>query len=50
MATKKAKKTTRGSKEMLLVGSETKDALKGKKYNVSSDAIDALNEACLLVD
>jgi histone H3/H4 len=35
------------SKEMLLVGSKTKEALKanGKKtYNVSSDALDALNE------
>ena len=31
-------------KEMLLVGSKTKEALKGKgKYNVSSDALDALN-------
>lgn len=30
--------------ELLLVGSKTKDALRGKgKYNVSSDAIDALN-------
>ena len=32
-------------KEMLLVGSKTKEALKGKsKFNVSSDALDALNE------
>lgn len=34
-------------KEMLLVGSKTKEALKagGKEtYNVSSDALDALNE------
>jgi len=32
-------------KEMLLVGSKTKDALRGGgKFNVSSDAIDALNE------
>ena len=31
-------------KEMLLVGSKTKDALKGNgKFNVSSDALDALN-------
>ena len=31
-------------KEMLLVGSKTKDALRGGgKYNVSSDALDALN-------
>ena len=41
---KKAKKATRKSKEMLLVGSKTKEALKGRKYNVSSDALDALNE------
>jgi len=32
-------------KEMLLVGSKTKEALKGGgKYNVSGDALDALNE------
>jgi histone H3/H4 len=32
------------AKDMLLVGSKTKDALKGGgKYNVSSDALDALN-------
>ena len=32
-------------KEMLLVGSKTKDALRGGgKYNVSSDAIDAIND------
>lgn len=34
-------------KEMLLVGSKTKEALKGSgktTYNVSSDALDALNE------
>ncbi len=31
-------------KEMLLVGSKTKEALKGEgKYNVSSDALEALN-------
>ena len=31
-------------KEMLLIGSKTKDALRGGgKYNVSSDALDALN-------
>jgi len=30
--------------DMLLVGSKTKDAMRGKgKYNVSSDAIEALN-------
>tara|TARA_B100000749_G_scaffold84052_1_gene64009 strand:+ start:146660 stop:146878 length:219 start_codon:yes stop_codon:yes gene_type:complete len=44
MAKKKAKKATRKSKDMLLVGSKTKEALKGKNYNVSSDALDALNE------
>jgi histone H3/H4 len=33
-----------GKKEMLLVGSKTKDALKGNgKYNVSSDALEGLN-------
>lgn len=37
MAKKKAK-------EMLLVGSKTKEALKGKGFNVSSDTIDAMNE------
>ncbi len=32
-------------KEMLLVGSKTKDALKGKgKFNVSSDALEGLND------
>jgi len=34
-------------KDMLLVGSKTKDALKGSgksRYNVSSDTLDALNE------
>ncbi|MEC7181351.1 MAG: hypothetical protein VXY34_06135 [Bdellovibrionota bacterium] len=44
-ATKKAaKKSAKKSKEMLLVASKTKDALKGKGYNVSSDALDAMNE------
>lgn len=35
------------AKEMLLVGSKTKDALKGtgkKTFNVSGDTLDALNE------
>ena len=33
------------AKEMLLVASKTKEALKGDgKYNVSSDALEALNE------
>ena len=32
-------------KEMLLVGSKTKEALKGGgKYNVSSDALEGLND------
>ncbi len=31
-------------KEMLLVGSKTKEALKGKGFNVSSDALEAMNE------
>ena len=31
-------------KEMLLVGSKTKEALKGKGFNVSADTLDALNE------
>ncbi|MBK25623.1 MAG: hypothetical protein CME70_16620 [Halobacteriovorax sp.] len=37
MAKKKAK-------DMLLVGSKTKEALKGKGFNVSSDTLDAMNE------
>jgi histone H3/H4 len=41
---KAAKKTVKKSKEMLLVGSKTKLALKGKGYNVSSDALDAMND------
>ena len=47
MAKKKAKKKTASKakkKEMLLVGSKTKEALKGKGYNVSSDTLDAMNE------
>lgn len=35
------------AKEMLLVGSKTKEALKGsgkETFNVSSDALDAMNE------
>ncbi len=31
-------------KEMLLVGSKTKEAIKTTGLNVSSDALDALNE------
>jgi len=31
------------AKEMLLVGSKTKDALKSSGLNVSGDALDALN-------
>lgn len=47
MAKKKAKKkaASKGKKkEMLLVGSKTKEALKGKGYNVSSDTLEAMNE------
>ena len=43
-ATKKAAKRSTKKREVLLVASKTKDALKGKKFNVSSDAIDAMNE------
>jgi histone H3/H4 len=46
-ATKKkaaTKKKSTKKREMLLVGSKTKEALKGKGYNVSSDALDAMNE------
>jgi histone H3/H4 len=45
-ATKKkaARKSTK-KKEVLVVGSKTKEALKGNgKFNVSSDALEALNE------
>ena len=47
--TKKAatKKTTARKKEVLVVGSKTKEALKGSgktRYNVSSDTLDALND------
>lgn len=31
-------------KEMLLIGSKTKEALKGSGLNVAGDALDALNE------
>ncbi len=44
-AAKKTAKKTAKKKEMLLVGSKTKEALKGKGFNVSSDTLDALNEA-----
>ncbi len=40
MAKKKAKKST---KEMLLVGSKTKSALKSKGVNVAGDALDSMN-------
>ncbi|WP_372651726.1 hypothetical protein [Halobacteriovorax sp.] len=46
-ATKKAapkKKAAAKKKEMLIVGSKTKEALKGKGYNVSSDTLEAMNE------
>ena len=32
------------AKDMLLVASKTKEALKGSGYNVSGDTLDALNE------
>ncbi len=35
---------TETKKEMLLVASKTKDALKGDDYNVSTEAIEALND------
>ena len=45
---KKAKKSTKAksrkkSMEMLLVGSKTKDALRGAGCNVAGDALDGLN-------
>ncbi len=46
-ATKKkaaTKKKVTKKKEMLIVGSKTKEALKGKGYNVSSDTLEAMNE------
>jgi len=41
---KKAKKTASKNKEMLLVGSKVKAALKGHELNVAGDALDGLNE------
>lgn len=38
------KKKATKKKDMLLVSSKTKEALKGKGYNVSSDALEAMNE------
>jgi histone H3/H4 len=35
---------TEQKKEMLLVASKTKDALKGEDFNVSTEAIEALND------
>lgn len=45
-ATKKkaAKKTSGKKKDMLLIASKTKEALKGKNFNVSSDALEAMND------
>ena len=43
-ATKKSAAKRSSRKEMLLVGSKTKEALKGRGFNVSSDTLDALNE------
>lgn len=45
--TKARKKTTARrskTKEMLLVGTKTKEALKGYDLNVSADALEGLNE------
>ncbi|MCB9092604.1 MAG: hypothetical protein H6621_12835 [Halobacteriovoraceae bacterium] len=44
--TSKTKKTTTktSKKEMLLVGSKTKDALKAKGFNVSSETLTAMND------
>lgn len=36
--------TEQQKKEMLLVASKTKDALKGEDFNVSTEAIEALND------
>ncbi|MBT3981072.1 MAG: hypothetical protein HOE90_06940 [Bacteriovoracaceae bacterium] len=36
--------STRRSKEMLLVGSKTKEALKSHKLNVSGDALEGINQ------
>ena len=47
MAKKKAKKKAAkksAAKEMLLVGSKTKAAMKSKGVNVASDALESLNE------
>lgn len=43
-STKKTTKKAAKGKEMLLVGSKTKEALKGKGFNVSSDTLAAMNE------
>jgi histone H3/H4 len=36
--------TEKKEREMLLVSSKTKDALKGEGYNVSSETLEAMNE------
>lgn len=38
------KSMNENEREMLLVGSKTKDAIKAAGLNVASDALDALNE------
>ncbi len=43
-AAKKKAAPKKKAKDMLLVGSKTKEALKGKGFNVSADTMDALNE------
>ncbi len=42
--TNSAKKAKPATKEMLLVGTKTKDVLRGLEMNVASDALDSLNE------
>lgn len=42
--TKKTAAAKAKTKDMLLVGSKTKEALKGRGFNVSSDTLNAMNE------
>lgn len=44
-----SKTKSNAQKEMLLVGSKTKEALKGDGFNVSSDALEAMNELVYLL-
>ena len=41
---KKSASSKRGKKDMLIVASKSKEALKGKNLNVASDTLEALNE------